>query len=231
MLMFDPLYLIIVGPALLLALWAQMRVKGAYAMYSRVPASSGLSGAEAAASALQAAGIYDVSIEAVRGFLSDHYDPRTKTLRLSPGVYSGRSLAAVGIAAHEAGHAIQHARNYGPLALRSFIVPVASFGSWLAFPLIFLGFLMQAAGMVQLGILMFSVLVLFQFVTLPVEFNASTRAKEALASSGIVHGREEMDGVSAVLGAAAWTYVAAAVSAALQLLYFVMRFGGVGRSD
>ncbi len=228
---FDPMYFVIVGPAMLLALWAQMRVKSAYAKYSRVAASSGLSGAQAAAHVLDAAGVRGVSIEAVRGFLSDHYDPRTKTLCLSPGVYSGRSLAAVGIASHEAGHAIQHARRYAPLALRSYIVPAASFGSWMAFPMIFLGFLMHSAGLVQAGIILFTALVLFQFVTLPVEFNASRRAKAALASSGIVSGREEMAGVSAVLGAASWTYVAAAVSAALQLLYFVMRFGGVGGSD
>lgn len=229
MLIFDPLYLIIVGPALLLALWAQLRVKSAFAMYSRMPASSGLTGAQAAARTLEAAGITDVNIESVQGFLSDHYDPRSKTLRLSPGVYSSHSVAAVGVATHEAGHAIQHARNYAPLALRSFIVPAASFGSWMAFPMIFLGFLLHSAGMIQVGILFFTALVIFQFVTLPVEFNASSRAKAALASAGIVHGREEMDGVNAVLSAASWTYVAAALSAALQLLYFVMRFGGVGR--
>ena len=229
--LFDPVYWMFIGPTILLALWAQMRVKAAFAKYSRVLTTRGYSGAEAAAEVMRSSGIHDVTIEPVGGSLSDHYDPRSKTLRLSREVYAGRSVAAVGVAAHEAGHAIQHARNYAPLGLRSVMVPMAGFGSNLAMPLIFIGFLLRSVGMIQIGIILFAAIVLFQLVTLPVEFNASTRARAALADTGIIADQREMAGVSSVLGAAAWTYVAAALSAVMTLLYFLLRFGGVGGDD
>ena len=155
---FDPMYLVFVGPAILLAIWAQIRVKSAFAEYSKVPTQSGMTGADAAHAVLRNADIHDVSVEPVQGFLSDHYDPRTKTLRLSPEVYSNASVAAVGIAAHEAGHALQHARHYAPLALRSFIVPTASLGSNLALPLVFIGLIFGMAGLVKIGIILFSLI-------------------------------------------------------------------------
>ena len=225
------MYWVFVGPAILLAIWAQIRVKSAFATYSRVRTARGLTGAQAAQEVLRDAGIHDVAVEQVGGFLSDHYDPRQRTLRLSPKVYSSPSVAAVGVAAHEAGHAIQHAHNYGPLALRSFLVPTASFGSWLAFPLIFIGFLFGSLGLAKIGIILFGGVVLFQLITLPVEFNASARAKRALASTGLVTDEQEMRGVSSVLTAAGWTYVAAALSALMQLLYFAYILGLFGRRD
>ncbi|HUU43588.1 MAG TPA: zinc metallopeptidase, partial [Planctomycetota bacterium] len=161
-------------------------------------------------------------------WLSDHYDPRSKTLRLSPEVHGGRSVASVGVAAHEAGHALQHAHGYAPMSLRSAFVPVATFGSWLAFPLIFIGFLFASLELMKWGIILFGAIVVFQLITLPVEFNASKRAKAALANSGIVVTEEEAHGVSAVLSAAALTYVAAAVAALAQLLYFLLRSGLLG---
>jgi len=227
----DPLYLIMMGPMLLLAIYAQIRVKSAYAQYSRVGTSRGLTGAEAAHRILRDAGVNDVEVEVTEGWLSDHYDPRSRVLRLSPNVFSGRSVASVGIAAHEAGHAIQHAEGYVPMALRSFIVPVASVGSNLAVPLIFIGFIFGLLGLVKAGIVLFSVMVLFQIVTLPVEFNASKRAKLALADSGIVTNEQEAHGVRAVLNAAAMTYVAAALTVLMQLLYFALRAGLLGGRD
>ena len=229
MFIFDPRYLLFVGPAILIALWAQIKVKAAFATYSRVRSSSGITGAEAAAKVLHEADIRDVKIERVGGFLSDHYDPSRKTLRLSPRVYDSNSLAAVGVAAHEAGHAIQHAHNYGPLGLRTALVPTASIGSWLAFPLVLLGILMHAAHLALLGLIVFCAVVLFQLVTLPVEFNASSRAKVALMNTGVIVGREEERGVSAVLTAAGLTYVAAALTAVMQLLYFAYILGLFGR--
>ncbi|HMB70577.1 MAG TPA: zinc metallopeptidase [bacterium] len=229
---FDPVYFIIVGPAMLLALWAQIRVKGAYDKWSRQAASSRLTGAQAAERMLQSAGITDVRVEQVQGYLSDHYDPRSKKLRLSPGVYGSQSVAAMGIACHEAGHALQHARGYAPLALRSAIVPVARIGSWLAWPMILFGMLLQMQNLALLGLIAFLALVLFQLVTLPVEFDASKRAKEQIRSLGIVHSEGEGRGVAAVLNAAAMTYVAATVTAVAQLLYFALRLGLLGgRND
>ena len=239
---FDPLWFIIVGPTLILAIWAQFRVKRAYGKYGQVGSSSGLSGAEAAAAMLRDQGVEVVSsgeaarttdnavaIEATRGFLSDHYDPRARVLRLSPDVHGGRSLASVGIACHEAGHALQHARGYAPLQLRSVMVPVASFGSWVAFPIIIVGFLLHAAQLILLGIIAFAALVVFQLVTLPVEFDASSRAKKALYQMGIISGPAEAQGVASVLNAAALTYVAAVVSSIATLLYYIMIFTGVSR--
>ncbi len=225
---FDPLYLIIVAPTMLLALWAQMKVKGAYGKWSQHAASSGLTGAQAAARMLQSAGIRDVEVERVDGFLSDHYDPRHKKLRLSSGVYGTNSVAAIGIACHEAGHAMQHAQGYAPLALRNAIVPVASVGSWLAWPMIMFGMLLQMQGLALLGVIAFSGLVLFQMITLPVEFDASNRAKAQIRTLGFVHSDAEGKGVSVVLDAAAMTYVAATVTAIAQLLYFALRLGLLG---
>jgi len=227
----DPLYFVFVGPALLLAIWAQLRVKSAFARFSKVPTRRGITGAQAAAEVLRQADIYDVKIERVGGFLSDHYDPRTKTLRLSPNVYDSASVAAVGVAAHEAGHAMQHAHSYGALALRSFMVPTATFGSWLAMPLIFIGALIGSLGLAKLGLLLFGTVVLFQIITLPVEFNASSRAKHVLATTGLIVDDDEMRGVSSVLTAAGWTYVAAALAALMQLLYYAYMLGLLGGRD
>ncbi|MHC4944598.1 MAG: zinc metallopeptidase [Planctomycetota bacterium] len=224
----EPMFIIIVGPAFLLAMLAQMKVKGAYSRMSRVGTRSGYSGADAAKRILDREGITDVQIQETTGFLSDHYDPARKVLRLSPNVFKGNSIASVGIAAHEAGHALQHAVGYAPLKLRSALVPTAGLGSWLAFPMILIGALLQMMALVKFGILLFTVLVLFQLITLPVEFNASSRAKLALANTGIVANEQEMRGVASVLNAAAMTYVAATVVAIAQLLYFVLMFGGGG---
>lgn len=229
----DPLYWILIGPTMLLALWAQMKVKSNFKKFSEIGTSSRLTGAETAKLVLRSANISDVRVEEVGGHLSDHYDPRGKVLRLSPDVYHGRSIAAAGVAAHEAGHAIQHAREYGPLKLRSALVPLAGFGSWLAWPIIMIGFLMQSMQLIQLGVIAFSALVLFQIVTLPVEFNASSRAKAMLLQTGVLTSDRERAGVNKVLGAAAMTYVAATVSSIMTLLYFLMRAGllGGGRND
>jgi len=223
--MFDPMYFIYVGPAILLALWAQYKVKSAYAKAGRIPARSGLSGAETAQRILNAFGIADVAIEPVQTFLGDHYDPKRKVLRLSPDVYHGRSLAAVGIAAHEVGHAIQDARAYAPLALRNGLVPMASVGSNLSVILIMVGLVL--AGMriafgpmiAAAGLGLFGVVVLFQLINLPVEFNASSRARTILVDQGIVTVQENRV-VGDVLNAAAMTYVAATITAIAQMLYF-----------
>jgi Zn-dependent membrane protease YugP len=228
---FDPLYLIIVGPTMLLAIWAQMKVKGAFGKWSQVGASSRMTGAQAAERMLQHAGVQGVTVEPVQGYLSDHYDPRSRKLRLSPGVYQSNSVAAMGIACHEAGHALQHANGYAPLALRNAIVPVASIGSWLAWPMIMLGLLLQMQNLALLGVVAFSALVVFQLITLPVEFDASNRAKRQLMSLGIIQSQGESKGVAAVLDAAAMTYVAATVTAVAQLLYFALRLGLFGRRD
>jgi Zn-dependent membrane protease YugP len=225
---FDPVYFLIVGPTMLLALWAQMKVKASYDKWSRFAASSGLTGAQAAARMLQSAGLRDVAVEQVQGFLSDHYDPRAKKLRLSPGVYGSNSVAAMGIACHEAGHALQHANGYAPLALRNAIVPMAQFGSWLAWPMIMFGLLLHMQQLALLGVIAFTALVVFQMITLPVEFDASNRAKEQIRSLGVVHSDREAKGVAAVLDAAALTYVAATVTAVAQLLYFALRLGLLG---
>ena len=225
LLVFDRLFLLLVGPAIMLAFYAQLRVQSAFARYSRIGTTRSFTGADAARSILRSAGIQDVDIEMTRGRLSDHYDPRSKTLRLSQQVHDGRSIASVGIAAHEAGHAIQHAHNYAPLKFRSAVVPVAGIGSWLAWPMIIGGLFLRSFGLVQLGIVLFAALVVFQIASLPVEFNASRRAKAALGDSGIVVTDEEARGVSQVLSAAALTYVAATVVAIAQLLFFLLRFG------
>jgi hypothetical protein len=226
----DPLYIIMIVPAVLLSLFAQMKVRSTYARFSKVPTSRGITGARAARYILDAEGISDVSIELTNGFLSDHYDPRSRVLRLSESVYAGDSLASVGVAAHEAGHAIQHARGYVPLKLRSSLVPISSLGSNLAWPLLIIGFIFMAKSLIIAGILFFSFAVLFQIVTLPVEFNASLRAVRALPATGILTDTE-VQGARKVLNAAALTYVAAAAAAIIQLLYFLLRSGLLGSRD
>jgi len=214
----GPLFWLAVA-AFLFALWAQYRVMSTFNRYSRVPSGSGLTGAEVAERILASYGLHTVRIEPVQGMLTDHYDPRSQTLRLSPEVYSSPSVAAVGVAAHEAGHALQHREGYAPLALRNAIVPVAGIGSQLGIWLFVIGmFLGQSGGwLMDLGILLFLGVVAFTLITLPVEFDASRRAIQLLQSLGLVTPRE-LEGVRAVLGAAALTYVAAAASALIELL-------------
>ncbi len=225
--MFDPMYLLFVGPAMILSVVAQIWVKKAFSRYSQVALSTRLSGAEAAERIVRRTGL-DVKVERVSGFLSDHYDPRVQVLRLSPDVHDGRSLAAVGVAAHEAGHAIQHAQKYLPLQFRTAMVPVTSIGSQLAWPLIIIGLILQVTGLLYVGIVLFGAVVLFQLVTLPVEIDASRRALALVRSEGIVVTEEEAAGARSVLTAAAWTYIAAAATAVLTLLYFLFRAGILG---
>ena len=219
---FDPWYFLFIGPALLLGFWAQMRIRSTYGKAQKVAAR--LSGAAAARHILDSAGLQQVAIEQVPGHLSDHYDPRHKVLRLSREVYHNRSMAAVGIAAHEAGHAIQDARNYVPLVLRNAAVPVAGFGSNFGMILVILGAFFSQT-LVWVGIILFACVVVFQLVNLPVEFDASFRAKRQLVEHGIVDA-SDMTHVNKVLNAAALTYVAATLTAVMTLLYLVMRFGG-----
>jgi len=229
MFFWDPTYIIVL-PAVALALYAQWRVRSTYARYSQVPIANGLTGAEAASEILRRRGMPGVRIERIDGSLTDHYDPRARVLRLSTGVYTGASVAAVGVAAHESGHAIQDAEHYGPLALRSAIVPVTQFGSWLAWPIFLLGFLFHSGTFMQLGILIFSGFVAFTVITLPVEFDASRRALRVLAAEHLMTDGE-LRGVRTVLGAAALTYVAAAAMAVLQLLRLLMLFGMSRREE
>jgi Zn-dependent membrane protease YugP len=224
---FDPIYFLFALPGLALSLWAQFRVKSTFGRYSRVLAQSGMSGAEAAAELIRRRGVQGVRIEETAGTLSDHYDPFHKVLRLSSDVYHGRSLAALGVAAHEAGHALQHAEAYGPLKFRSLLVKPANIGSNLGVILAGIGLALQASSLTMVGIVLFSAAVLFTLVTLPVEFDASRRAVIALRELGIVT-TSESSGAKAVLDAAALTYVAGALTAVLQLLYFLMRSGLLG---
>ncbi|MGD9720759.1 MAG: zinc metallopeptidase [Pirellulales bacterium] len=218
---FDPWYLVYTAPALLLALWAQMRVKVTYAEAQQMPAP--LSGAAAARHILDSAGLHSVAIEQIPGQLTDHYDPREKVLRLSPEVYQSRTLAAVGIAAHESGHALQDAHAYGPLAIRNAAVPAANFGSQAGIWLIIAGFVFQPLHVLAyVGLGLFACVVFFQVVNLPVEFNASTRAKQQLVQLGIIDS-EQLVYVNKVLSAAAWTYVAGTLQAIMILLYWLMR--------
>ena len=226
--MLDPVYWLMLAPALILGLWAQARVRSAFAEAERVRAP--MSGAAAARYVLDSAGLQNVAIEPVQGFLSDHYDPRHKVLRLSPQVYQGQSMAAVGVAAHEAGHALQDAKAYAPLAIRNAAVPVASFGGGISIFLLILGVMMGAAGtyLIWLGIITYSGVVFFQLVNLPVEFDASRRAKAQLDALGVVPAKQQ-EYVRKVLNAAAWTYVAGTLQAVMTLLYFILRFGGSSR--
>ena len=230
---FDPVYLLFLAPALLLAGWAQLRIRSTYAAAQEVPAP--ISGAAAARHMLDSAGLHDVAIEPIPGHLTDHYDPREKVLRLSQGVYSHRSLAAVGIAAHEAGHALQDAQRYAPLVIRNLAVPAASFGGNISFAMILAGYFLSGPIpalqiLIPLGIVAFGAVVFFQVVNLPVEFDASNRAKRQLVEYGIVPA-QQMSYVNSVLNAAAWTYVAATLQAIGTFLYLILRFGGASRSN
>ncbi len=218
-------------PAIILLIWAQFKVKGTYGKYSQVRNMYNITGAQAARRLLDSAGLTDVPIEMVPGELTDHYDPGGRVLRLSEGVYSVPSVAALGVAAHEVGHAYQHAdASYIPMRLRAPLVPVANIGSNLGVWLAILGVFMNFSGMVLLGIVLFSGAVAFSLVTLPIELNASSRALKALQSNGMVS-PVELDGARSVLSAAAMTYVAATVQAVLTLLYLVLRFTGMSRSE
>ncbi len=222
--MFDPLYWLMVGPTILLALWASFKVQSTFREYQQFGVRSGMNGAEAARAVAHAGGAMDVTIEETDGFLSDHYDPTSKTLRLSPDVYHGRSISAIAVAAHEAGHAIQHAKAYTWLTFRSQMVPMVKIGSMLWVWVFLAGMFISSMPWLQtVGIILFSATVVFQLVTLPVEFDASNRAKAVLAHTGIVSTQEEATGVSKVLGAAAMTYVAGALTAIMTRLHLILR--------
>ena len=232
---FDWTYLIIVLPCILLSLWASSSVNSTFKRYAKVFSSRGISGAEAAQRVLSASGVREVRIERVSGNLTDHYDPRTNVIRLSDSVYGSTSVAAIGVACHEAGHAVQYAENYGPIKLRAAIIPVTNIGSKLAMPLILLGIVLSFLGdfsyaIVYLGIACFSLSLVFQLITLPVEFNASRRAMEAIESGNILS-NEEQRGARRTLRAAAMTYVAATAVALAQLLRLIILFGGRRRRD
>lgn len=228
----DPTYILVVIGAVICMI-ASARVKGTFNKYSQLRSMSGMNGAQVAQRVLQAAGIYDVQVRHVSGSLTDHYDPRTKTVNLSDPVYNATSVAALGVAAHESGHAIQHAKSYAPLSIRSALVPIANFGSMLAWPVILIGLLFntRSSGLIiDIGILLFSAAVLFQLVTLPVEFDASRRALVMLRTQGIL-ADDELRYTRRVLKSAALTYVASAAAAILQLLRIILITNGRRRDD
>jgi hypothetical protein len=224
---FDPMYLLFILPGLALSLWASFRTKSAFSKYSKVRSMNGYTGAQAARMLLDRAGLQDVKIGRSHGILSDHYNPMTRSLALSEPVYDSPSLAAIGVATHEAGHAIQHAEHYKPLWLRSLLVPTANIGSSIGYFVMLMGLMFASQGMVLIGAVLFGMVLLFQVVTLPVEFDASARAKQLIVAQGIISPTER-EGVDRVLNAAALTYVAAAVSTLLTLLYFLLRAGLLG---
>ncbi|HEY4563912.1 MAG TPA: zinc metallopeptidase [Thermoanaerobaculia bacterium] len=228
MLFFDPTYLLFILPALALSLWASWRTHAAFKKYSRVRTLRGLTGAQAAREMLRRAGIPDVEVVPTRGFLSDHYNPANKTLALSEATYESSSVAAVGVACHEAGHAIQHAEGYKPLWLRSALVPTASLGSSAGYFVMLGGLLFHSANLIYFGALLFSAVLLFQLVTLPVEFDATARAKRLAVETGVVL-PQEREGMDKVLNAAAMTYVAAVVSTLMTLLYYLLAASGMSR--
>lgn len=223
-------YLAFILPALLLSMWAQARVQGTFRRFSAVMSSRGLTGEQAARTILDRNGLYSVRVERIQGNLNDHYDPTQNVIRLSDPVFSNASVAAIGVAAHEAGHAVQHAVGYAPMKLRSAIIPVTKYGSSLSMPLIFVGFLLNALSLILGGIILFSLVVVFQLVTLPVEFDASARALRVLDESGMLYG-DELAGAKKVLRAAALTYVAALLVSLMNLLRFIMIFAGMRRRD
>ena len=227
---FDPMYLVVVGPGMLLGLLAAFLTKSTFRKYSQYGVRSGMTGAEAARQMLASQGVHDVEIHPTQGFLSDHYDPRTHSLHLSPDVYQGQSLSAIGVACHEAGHALQQAQGYALMGLRSALLPVTMISQNLAFPLFAIGLGMGALGLVKVGVLLFAVAVLFSIITLPIEWDASARAKRLMVAAGIVTPQEQ-DHAGRVLNAAFMTYVAGAVTSVLTLLYFLMRAGLLGRRD
>ncbi len=225
--MFDPLYFLFAAPGIIFALIASFKVKSTFARFSQVMASSGLTGAEAARQLLTRNGVTNVTIERTDGFLSDHYDPTSRTLRLSSGVYDSPSLSSIGVACHEAGHALQHASAYMWLGLRSALVPATQIGSYGSYIFFILGMFMNNPRMYLIGIILFSITVVFSIITLPVEWDASARAKHLMVMSGIVTYREQED-AARVLNAAFLTYVASAVTALLTLLYYLFRSGLLG---
>jgi len=229
------LYFVFLIPGVLFMLWAQNKVKSNYKKYSKVQNTANITGAEAARRVLDSQGLQNVRIEQVKGELSDHYDPRSRVLRLSQGVYGVPSIAAIGIAAHEAGHAIQHAQGYTPLKARTAMVPVVSIGSNFGFIVLFAGLILASRPVAWVGVGLFGLATLFALMTLPVEFDATRRAKAALVQVGLVdggvRGGEESKGVANVLDAAAWTYIAGFASSLLTLLYYVMMVSGMGRRD
>lgn len=215
----DRTYIILI-PALIISAWAQMKVNSTFNKYSRVNSINGYTGAQVARILLDAEGLYNVPVEETRGRLTDHYDPRHRVMRLSRDVYYGTSIASIGVAAHETGHAIQHQHHYAPLQIRNSIVPVVSFSSSASWIIFLLGLFMGSDSLVNIGIILFSAVVIFQLITLPVEFNASSRALNILENRNILYG-DEVKGAKSVLSAAAMTYVAAAITAALQLLRLI----------
>lgn len=225
----DPWYIILVVPAMLLAFWAQINVNTTFSRYSKVLAPSGMTGAESARRVLEANGVTGVRIERISGNLTDHFDPKTNTIRLSESVYDATTVSAVGVAAHEAGHAVQYAVGYAPMQLRAAIIPATNIGSQLAMPLVLLGLIFSSAMLVDIGIIAFSMSTLFQLITLPVEFNASRRAVATLESSCVSD--TEVKGVKAVLRAAALTYVAALAVSLASLLRIILLFGNRNRRD
>jgi len=222
---FDTSYVLIILPVLLFALWAQAGVRSAYSRYSKVRGARGYTGAQVARQILDQNGLYHIRVERVAGSLSDHYDPKSQVVRLSEGVYDSASISAVGIAAHECGHAVQHAQGYAPLKLRSAVIPVTNIGSQLAIPILLVGFLLNSYPLMLLGVFGYALMALFQLITLPVEFNASSRAMEVIAGSHILD-EDEQRGAKKVLRAAAMTYVAALASALAQLLRLLLMVGG-----
>jgi hypothetical protein len=229
MFLYDPRYLLFIAPAFILMLIVQWYVQSAYKRWSKVPTQSRLTGAQAVQRLIQRSGLYDVRVEGVAGNLTDHYDPKNKVLRLSQGVYQSSSVAALAIAAHELGHAMQDKEDYFPLRFRAALVPAVNIGSYLGWILIFIGLLLGFTQLAWLGLAIFALGALFALATLPVELNASARAKQLLSESGLIMGQEEMRGVNNVLNAAAMTYVAALITAVLQLLYYVTLIFGRNR--
>lgn len=225
---FDPLYVGLVLVSLVIMIAAQIGVKSNYSKYSKIANARGLTGREAAEIVLRSGGVGDVSVTSVSGRLTDHYDPRTRTIRLSEGVYAANTIAAVGIAAHEAGHALQHAKGYSPLKLRNAIIPLSSYGPSIGILLLVIGALFNFEGLIWAGLILFSFAFVFQLITLPVEFNASRRALAAIRESAMLD-EQEQRGAAAVLRAAAMTYVAAMLQSFMTLLYYVIRFAGNGR--
>lgn len=226
----DPMFLLFMIPGLILSVLASFYTRSTFSRYQNVASRNGLTGAQAASLMLERAGVDGVRIERTRGMLTDHYDPQSRTLRLSEGVYASRSLAAIGVSCHEAGHALQHAGNYAPLGIRSALVPVTGIGSNLGYMVIFAGLLLNQKPLILAGAVLFSAAVLFSIVTLPVEWNATARAKRAMVQGGIVS-EQESHQAGQVLNAAFLTYVAAAVTALLTLLYYLMRAGVLGGDE
>ena len=223
----NNIYILLLIPVLILSVWAQIQVSGSFRRYSGVRNRRGLTGAQAAEAVLRAHGVWDVPIRPCRGSLTDHYDPRDNTIYLSEGVYAAPTVAAVGVACHEAGHAVQYAVGYGPIRVRAAIIPVTQFGSQFSFILLFIGLVLYSQSLLLVGIVLFSLTTVFQLVTLPVEFNASHRALETIEGQGLLDG-EELSGARKVLRAAALTYVAALLMSLLQLLRYVLIFLGRG---